>query len=85
ASARQHVVRVNMFRPAGAYPLFSAPDVHTPSGIYEHLAGHMTWSALNDTRRRLRQYGAGFTLLDKEQLCSQLISQYMEVKQRQLL
>jgi uncharacterized protein (DUF58 family) len=85
SSARQHVVRVNMFRPAGAYPLFSAPDVHTPSGIYEHLAGHMTWSALNDTRRRLWQYGADLTLLDKEQLCSQLINQYMEVKQRQLL
>jgi uncharacterized protein (DUF58 family) len=85
ACARQHVLMVNMFRPAGAYPLFSSPDVHSLRGIYDHLAGHMVWSALSDTRRRLRQYGAGFTLLDKEQLSSQLISQYMEIKQRQLL
>lgn len=85
ACARQHVLMVNMFRPAGAYPLFSSPDVHSLRGIYDHLAGHMVWSALSDTRRRLRQYGAGFTLLDKEQLSSQLIGQYMEVKQRQIL
>ncbi|MBI5894956.1 MAG: DUF58 domain-containing protein, partial [Desulfobacterales bacterium] len=85
ACARQHVVRVNMFRPAGAYPLFSSPDVHAAQGIYQHLAGHMAWSALSDTGRRLRQYGATLTLLDKEQLCSQLIGQYMEIKQRQLL
>ncbi|MBI5552868.1 MAG: DUF58 domain-containing protein [Desulfobacterales bacterium] len=85
ACARQHVVRVNMFRPVGAYPLFSSPGVHSAQGIYEHLAGHMAWSALSDTHRRLRQYGAELTLLDKEQLSSQLIGQYMEIKQRQLL
>jgi hypothetical protein len=85
ACARQHVVRVNMFRPAGAYPLFSSPDVHSTQGIYEHLAGHMAWSALSDTRRRLRQCGAELTLLDKDQISSQLIGQYMEIKQRQLL
>jgi uncharacterized protein (DUF58 family) len=85
ACARQHVVRVNMFRPAGAYPLFSSPDVHAVQGIYEHLAGHMAWNALSDTGRRLRQHGAALTLLDEEQLCSQLIGQYMEIKQRQML
>lgn len=85
ACARQHIVRVNMFRPAAAYPLFTSPDVHSAQGIYEHLAGHMAWSALSETGRRLRQYGAELTLLDKEQLCSQLIGQYMEIKQRQIL
>ena len=85
ACARQHVVRVNMFRPVGAYALFSSADVHSAQGIYEHLAGHMAWSALSDTRRRLRQHGADLTLLDNEQLSSQLIGQYMEIKQRQLL
>jgi len=83
--ARQHVLMINMFRPAGAYPLFSSADIRTERGIYEHLAGHMLWSGLDETRRRLRQYGAGFALLDKEDLCSQLIDQYMEVKQRQVL
>jgi hypothetical protein len=54
-------------------------------GIHQHLVGHMLWSAINDTRRLLKQHGAALHLLDKNQLCSQLVSQYMEVKQRQVL
>lgn len=83
--ARQHVLLVNMFRPAGAYPLFSSPKVFQERGIYEHLTGHMVWSSLSATRRQLKQYGAGFTLLDNELLFSQLVNQYMEVKQKQIL
>jgi uncharacterized protein (DUF58 family) len=84
-AGRRHVMMVNMLRPPGAWPLFSSPDVLEEAGIYEHLAGHMLWSSLSDTRRKLRQYGAGFALLDHEQLCSQLVGQYMDVKQRQIL
>jgi uncharacterized protein (DUF58 family) len=85
SAARRHVLMVNMCRPPGAYPLFSSPDVYQHKGIYEHLVGHMIWSSLSDTRRKLRQHGVGFALLDQGQLCSQLIGQYMEVKQRQIL
>jgi uncharacterized protein (DUF58 family) len=84
-AGRRHVMMVNMFRPPGAWPLFSSPDVRGDAGIYEHLAGHQLWSSLNDTRRKLRQYGAGFALLDHEQLCSQLVGQYLDAKQRQIL
>ena len=84
-AARRHVMMVNMCRPPGAYPLFSSSDVYQGQGIYEHLVGHMMWSSLSDTRRKLRQYGAGFALLDQGELCSQLIGQYIEVKQRQIL
>lgn len=83
--ARQHVLMVNMFRPAGAYPLFSSGDVHRERGVYEHLTGHMIWSSLSTTRRKLQQYGVGFTLLDNEQLSTQLVGQYMDAKQRQIL
>ena len=85
AAARRHILLVNMIRPAGAYPLFSSDDVSTTASIYRHLAGHMLWSALADNRRRFKQHGVGFNLLDKEMLCSQLVSQYMDVKQRQIL
>lgn len=85
ACARQHVLMVNMFRPPGAYPLFSSSDVYNKKGLYEHLTGHMIWNSLSSTRRQLQQYGVGFALLDKEQLCSQLVGQYMEVKQKQIL
>ena len=84
-AARQHVLMVNMFRPPGAHPLFSDPDVHQVQGIYQHLVGHMLWSSINETRRQLKQHGAALHLLDKDQLCSQLMTQYMEVKQRQVL
>ncbi|RJQ75971.1 MAG: DUF58 domain-containing protein [Desulfobacteraceae bacterium] len=83
--ARRHVVMVNMFRPAGAYPLFSSADIHNENGIYEHLAGHMIWQSISNTRRKLRQYGAGLTLLNKDTICSQLVGQYMEIKQQQVL
>jgi uncharacterized protein (DUF58 family) len=84
-AANRHVLLVNMCRPPGAYPLFSSPDVHQVEDVYQHLVGHMLWSSLSDTRRKLQQYGAGFTLLEEDQLCSQLIGQYLEVKRRQTL
>lgn len=83
--ARQHVLLVNMFRPAGAYPLFSSADVHRKRGIYEHLTGHMIWNALSTTRRQFQQYGVGFALLDNRQISTQLVAQYQEVKRRQIL
>lgn len=84
-ACRQHIVMVNMFRPPGAYPLFSSPDVRSVEGIHQHLVGHILWSSINETRRVLHQHGADLHLLDKDRLCSQLVSRYMEVKQRQLL
>lgn len=85
SAARQHVLMVNMFRPPGAHPLFTSAQVKEPQGIYQHLVGHMLWTALKDTQRRLQQHGVGFHLLDKDRLSSQLVSKYMEVKQRQLI
>jgi uncharacterized protein (DUF58 family) len=85
AAARQHILMVNMFRPPGAYPLFTSAAIRNVEGIYQHLVGHMRWASLSETRRLLRQRGAALHLLNKDQHCSQLVSQYMEIKQRQLL
>ena len=85
AATRQHILMVNMFRPPGAHPLFSAPDIKTVQGIYQHLVGHMHWESINETHRRLKQHGAALHLLDEHQLCSQLVNQYMDVKQRQII
>ena len=85
AATRRHVLVVNMFRPPGAHPLFSSRAIRGEQGIYQHLVGHLLWSSLYETRRRLRQQGVGFSLLDKDALCSQLVNQYMEIKQRQIL
>jgi uncharacterized protein (DUF58 family) len=83
--ARRHVMMVNMLRPRGAHPLFSVSDVRETAGIYQHLAGHLIWSTLEETGRQLKRQGVGFHLLDHASLAGQLVNQYMEVKQRQLL
>ncbi|MEJ2154512.1 MAG: DUF58 domain-containing protein [Desulfobacteraceae bacterium] len=85
AATRKHILMVNMFRPPGAHPLFSSPDIKMLQGIYQHLVGHMHWASINETHRRLKQHGAALHLLDEEQLCSQLVNQYMDVKQRQII
>ena len=89
-TARRHVVVVNMMRPKGANPLFATPvsEENTAEGehqIYEKLSGHIIWQGLSQTRKKLRQYGAGLMLLDRHQLSSQLIGQYREIKQRQII
>lgn len=83
--ARRHMMMVNMLRPQGAQPLFSVSDVRETAGIYQHLAGHLIWSTLEETGRQLKRQGVGFQLLDHISLTSQVVNQYMEVKQRQLL
>ena len=85
SAARRHVMIVNMFRPPGAHPVFSSDNIIDQQGIYQHLVGHMLWDSVRETGKRLQKQGVGLHLLDKEQLCSQLVSQYMEVKQRQLI
>jgi uncharacterized protein (DUF58 family) len=85
AASRQHILMVNMFRPPGAHPLFASADIKKIQGVYQHLVGHMLWASINETHRRLKQKGAALHLLDEHQICSQLVSQYMDIKQRQVI
>jgi uncharacterized protein (DUF58 family) len=82
---RQHVVLVNMIRPPGARPLFSDPAVDHPAGIRQALAGHQTWHHLRETQRRLHRQGVRLTLMETGRLSLQVISQYLQIKQRQML
>jgi uncharacterized protein (DUF58 family) len=82
---RHHLVMVNMLRPAGARPLFSNENITSPEEIYHELSGHTLWHHLREIDRTLARHGVTFGLLDHERLCIDLVSQYMSVKQRQLL
>ena len=82
---RQHLVLVNMLKPPGVDPLFSKPDVATSDDVYDRLAGHMRWTKLRELEQVLRRRGVRFSLLENERLSAQLVSQYLGVKQRQLL
>ncbi len=82
---RQHLLMVNMLRPPHARPVFSNPGVRSTEEIYSELSGHGLWNTLREVERALAVEGVRFSLLDNEQFCVDLVSQYMNTKQRQIL
>ena len=83
--SRRHLVLVNMMKPAGAQPLFSDASANTVDDIYRKLGHHIQWRHLRETEKHLRRRGVGFCLLENENLCTDIVSQYLTVKRRQLL
>lgn len=82
---RHHLVMVNMLKPSAANPLFTTTARDSVDDLYNRLAGHFLWDSLDQTARTLKRSGVGFSLLDNARLCPQLVTQYLNVKQRQLL
>jgi uncharacterized protein (DUF58 family) len=82
---RQHLVLVNMVAPPGTVPLFTGESPGSLDGVYGRLGGHLRWHSLRELEKVLKRRGVGFSLLDSEEMCAQLVTQYMGVKQRQLL
>ncbi|MEM6278697.1 MAG: DUF58 domain-containing protein [Verrucomicrobiota bacterium] len=83
---KQHLVLVNMVRPERARELFSrGHDPETTGAIYESLAGHLQWQELRETGNQLRHLGVELGLPDHEELCTETVTQYLNVKNRQLI
>lgn len=82
---RQHLVLVNMVQPPGMVPLFSSRDPATVDDLYRELGGHLQWQKLRELQKILQRFGVQFSLLSNERLSAELVSQYLSVKQRQLL
>jgi uncharacterized protein (DUF58 family) len=83
--SRRHLVMVNMLRPAHARPVFSNENIASTEEIYGELTGHILWHHLREVESTFARHGVHFALLDRERLCVDLVSQYMNAKQRQLL
>jgi len=83
--ARHHLVLVNLMRQPGAHPLFSDGAVDKLDDIYDKLGGHIQWRQNRELACVLRRRGVDVALLDNEMMTTQLVSQYMNVKQRQIL
>jgi hypothetical protein len=49
------------------------------------MAGHMMWSDLQETTRDLKQCGVHLTSSLQETLIANVVSEYLNVKKRQLL
>jgi uncharacterized protein (DUF58 family) len=82
---RQHLVMVNMLAPAGVAPVFSDVNAISVDEIYQHLGGHLLWQNLRELGKVLQRRGVHFSLLKNERLSADLVTQYLGVKQRQLL
>lgn len=83
--ARQHLVMVGMLKAPGTDPLFTEPNVETVDDVYSRLGGHLQWNRLQELEKVLGRRGVRLQLLEHEQLSAQLVSNYINVKQRQLL
>jgi uncharacterized protein (DUF58 family) len=82
---RQHVVLVNMIQPPAATALFTNPNLASVDDLYQHLGGHLQWHKLRELGKVLQRRGVQFSLLQNERLSAELVSQYLSVKQRQLV
>ena len=82
---REHVVMVNMLQPPGVMPLFKNENLQSVDDLYDQLGGHLTWNKLREVEKVLQRKGVRFSMLSDERLSTQLVSEYLQVKQRQLL
>jgi len=82
---RKHLVLVDMIRQPRTAPLFSAGNPASADDLYLELGGHLRWQKLRQVEKTLQRIGVGFSQLENERLSADLVSQYLGVKQRQLL
>jgi uncharacterized protein (DUF58 family) len=82
---RQHLILVNMIQPPGTGPIFGDPEVANLDDVYDRLGGHIRWQKLRELEKSLQRRGVRFGLLGNERLAADLVSQYLEVKARQLV
>lgn len=83
--SKKHLIIVNMINTGAAQPVFSSPHTTTTEDVYKNLGRHMIHQSLINLEKRLRKRGVGFVLLDNEKMNTQLISQYLNIKQKQQL
>ncbi|MBE9503784.1 MAG: DUF58 domain-containing protein [Proteobacteria bacterium] len=82
---QKHLVLVNMLNPPGVHPLFSNANSSGLDDLYKALGGHILWQTIMEFKKDLQRKGIGFSLLDSKTMSTEMVSQYMSVKQRQLI
>ena len=82
---RQHLLLVNMIQPPGVRPLFHNADVARVDDLYRELGGHIQWQNLLELGKKLKSRGVQFSLVQNEKLSADVVTQYLNVKRRQLV
>ncbi len=85
-AARRHVILVHTLGSKEFQPLFHRNDkIAHADDLYSRLAGHLMWSDLQETSRDLKRCGVHLTSSLQENLIADVVSEYLNVKKRQLL
>jgi uncharacterized protein (DUF58 family) len=82
--SRRHVVLVNQIAAPGVAPLFTRV-AKSNDDIYLAMTGHLQHARLREVGRALGHRGVRFSTLTSASFCADIVSQYLAVKQRQLL
>lgn len=83
--SKKHLVMVNMLNPGAVKPIFSSPDTGSTKDVYRNLGKHLIHQNILNMEKRLKKRGIGFLMLDNEKINLQLMSQYLNIKQKQQL
>ena len=83
--SRRHLILVNSLIPPKAKPLFTQGDARSTEDIYDQLAGHLQWHDLQTLKKTLHREGITLNFPRYATLMPELVSQYIDVKQRQLI
>ncbi len=83
--SKKHLLYVSTIKTHEANQMYTEQAPHTTKQLYSFLGRHIKWQTNQDLIKILKKKGIKFSQFDKEELCLQLISQYMNVKQQQIL
>jgi len=83
--SRQHLVVVYMIQPPGSAALFGRDRARSGDEVYQKLAGHILWHNLRELDKTLQRRGVKLTQVAQERMGAEIVSQYVRIKQRQLL
>jgi uncharacterized protein (DUF58 family) len=81
----KHVLLVGTMQDPHARRLFSGDIPTTVDSIHDRLAGHLQWASLKETEKKLQKIGIGMRSLRPQSMGLDLIEEYLDVKQRQIL
>jgi uncharacterized protein (DUF58 family) len=82
---RKHVCVVNSMKTEDNAPLFQGRQPKTVSEIKDLLAGHTRWAELMEVANALRKMGMNLTTSEFETFTTDIVSEYLNIKRRQLI
>jgi uncharacterized protein (DUF58 family) len=82
---RRHLAVVALMNDPDVQPVFEGPVAKDTSDVYRSLAGHLVWTQLRETEKKLERHGVIIARVDPDRVGVQLADVYSSIKRRQLL